>query len=440
MAKLEIQIQTRKMLKPSISTPNHLRILKLSFFDHLVPRVYVPVLFHYLPSSTGEGTITERCDKLQKSLAQTLTGFYPMAGRFTEDEFSIQCNDEGVEYVETKVNADLAEFLYQLGPKTELLNDFLPWPSSSVSPYSDLPSSPLLGVQVNIFNCGGLVIAIQISHILADAFTYATFLNEWANTSLTGTTKDCLPSFGHLSSLFPTRALSGPQFSPPSNRGPKSITRRFVFDALAITKLKNTIEGSSAIRPTRVVVVMSLIWKILVGISTAKNGHSRDSSFLFPINLRGKSILPSLEHALGNFTMFGIANLEASQSRKELNVLVGNTIRDTCLGIGKAASVNDISSLVVNNQIKVVDKLSQGDEMDIYSCSSWCGFPWYEADFGWGKPFWVSSISFDAFEVIVLMDTKNGDGVEAWVSLKENDMTEFERDADILTFCPPLLP
>ncbi|WMV12612.1 hypothetical protein MTR67_005997 [Solanum verrucosum] len=110
------------------------------------------VLFHYLPSNT-EGTITERCDKLQKSLAQTLTKFFPIAGRLIEGEFSIHCNDKGIEYVETKVNADLAEFLHQ-GPNTELLNDFLPWPST-VPPYSDLPSTPLLAVQVNLFNCGG---------------------------------------------------------------------------------------------------------------------------------------------------------------------------------------------------------------------------------------------------------------------------------------------
>lgn len=133
--------------------------------------------------------------------------------------------------------------------------------------------------------------------------------------------------------------------------------------------------------------------------------------------------------------MFEIANLEASQSRlKDFVKLVGNTIRDTCVGIGKAASVDDFSSLVINNQTKFVDKILQGD----YSCTSWCGFPWYEADFGWGKPFWVSSVSFDAYEVIVLMDTINGDGIEAWLSLKENVMAEFERDVDILTFCSPL--
>ncbi|KAJ8572504.1 hypothetical protein K7X08_009015 [Anisodus acutangulus] len=417
------------MIRPSTPTPNHLQSLNLSFFDQGAPRIYVPILFHYLPASecNREGII-ERCDKLQKSLAETLTNFYPLAGRFSEDELSIHCNDEGVEYVESKVNADLAEFLHQ-GPKNiELLDDLLP--------KMDQPSSPLLGVQVNIFNCGGLVIAIQISHIVADAFTLATFLNEWAQTSLTGTTtKGCFPSFSHLSSLFPARVLSGPQFSPPSNIGPKIVTRRFVFDALAIVKLKDIINSSAIFtRPTRVVVVMSLIWKVLVGISSAKLGYSRDSCFLFPINLRGKSNLPSLEHALGNFYVTVVATLEANQLRNELNDFVsaiGCTARDTSVSIGKA-SIDDIISLAINCGTEVVNKLGQGDEMDIYASTSWCRFPWYEVDFGWGKPIWVSSVG-RTFEVISLFDTKNGDGIEAWVSLKENDMAEFERDPNILS-------
>ncbi|KAJ8529908.1 hypothetical protein K7X08_036743 [Anisodus acutangulus] len=413
------------MLKPSTPTPNHLRSLKLSLFDQVAPRLYVPVLFHYLPNSEWNSElITERCDKLQKSLAETLTKFYPLAGRFREDELSVHCNDEGVEYVETKVNADLAEFLHQ-GPKSELLNDLLP---------TYKPSSPLLLVQVNIFNCGGLVMGINISHILADGFTLGTFVKEWTRISQTGTTEGSLPSFGRLPSLFPSRVLSGTYISPPSDKCPKIVTRRFVFDALAIAKLKERINSNATFtRPTRVVVVMSLIWKVLTGISTAKHGKSRDSHLLFPVNLRGKSNLPSLEHALGNFCLAGIATLEANQSRKELTDfvnMVGSTARDTSVGIAKA-SVDDITSMFVNFKIPC-----QKEEMDMYFCTSWCKFPWYEADFGWGKPFWVSDVSKPA-ELITLIDTKSGDGIEAWIGLKENEMAEFQRDPDILTFCPP---
>ncbi|KAM3377512.1 hypothetical protein P3S68_009925 [Capsicum galapagoense] len=395
------------------SSPKPQAFVKIK--DPLTHRCRTPTRSGYLPGASEEGLIiTERCDKLQKSLAQTLTKYYPLAGRFEEDnELLIYCNDEGVEYVETKVNVDLDEFIHQGVPKNiELLNDLLP-------EMDHVPSSPLLGVQVNVINCGGL---------------------EWAHICQgTGTTKDCLPCFGQLPLLFPTRVLSGGKFSPPHNRA--IITRRFLFDALAIAKLKDTIDSSAAfMSPTRVVVVMSLIWKVLAGISSAKNGHPRDSRLFFPINLRGKSYLPSLKHALGNFFVNVVATLEANESRKELNDfvrVVGGTIRDTSASIGKG-NFNDVSSLVVNNHTKVGEKLGEGDKMDIYGCTSWCRFPWYEADFGWGKPFWVSSVSFDIAEIVCLMDTKNSDGIEVWVSLKENVMAEFEKHADILTFCPPL--
>ncbi|KAJ8532180.1 hypothetical protein K7X08_012103 [Anisodus acutangulus] len=425
LTKLETQIQIRKTIKPSVPTPNHLRSLKLSLFDQLAPPVYSPLLFHYLPSSEwNRAKNTERCDKLEKSLAETLAKFYPLAGRYRKDDFSIQCNDEGVEYVETKVNVDLAEFIRE-EPEVEFLENLLPW---RVPPRTDLSSSPLLGIQVNKFNCGGLVMGIQISHVLADAFTLGTFFNEWVHVSKTGTTKGCLPCFDQLSSLFPARVLSGPQFSLPSNMGAKIVTRSFVFDASALAKLKDRIEKS-----TRVVSVTALIWKVLTGISSAKHGHSRDSTLVFAMNMRGKTKLPSLEHALGNFCVAAFATLEANQTRKELNDfvnLVRSTSKDTSAHIGKA-SVEDITSMFVN-----YSPHGQKNETDIYLCSSLCRFPWYEADFGWGKPSWVNTISKNV-EMISLIDTKNGEGIEARVSLNENDMAEFENDPDILTFCPP---
>ncbi|KAH0727230.1 hypothetical protein KY284_003095 [Solanum tuberosum] len=407
------------MLKPSSPTPDNLRRLKLSLFDQLAHRAYVTILLNYLPSSsTDHETISY--DKLEKSLAQTLIKFYPFAGRFGKDDpFSIDCNDEGVEYVQTKVNADdLPEFLRRQA--------------------NDIESS---------------LLDLVLPHIIADAFTIATFVNEWAHTCLiTGTisTQDTnnnyLPSFGQLSSLFPARVLQLPSPLNTSTTDPEIVTRRFVFDALAIENIRKTIKKDSTSddmikQPSRVVVVMSLIWKILTHISSAKNGNSRDSSLGFAINLRGKlSCVPSLEHALGNYVMYGIANMEADEARKdELNdfvKLVGNTIRDTCAAIGKASSVDDISSLTLNNLKKCVEKLVQGDKMDVYAATSWCKMPWYEADFGWGKPFWVSPVGFNAIEGAFLMDTKDGNGIQVTVCLKEKNMTEFEKHLDILSSTP----
>ena len=61
------------------------------------------------------------------------------------------------------------------------------------------------------------------------------------------------------------------------------------------------------------------------------------------------------------------------------------------------------------------------EEVDTYMFASWCRFPFYEADFGWGKPSWVSRRDFGA-ELVSLMDTKCGSVIEAWVGLDEQHM------------------
>ncbi|TMX05088.1 hypothetical protein EJD97_002578 [Solanum chilense] len=442
MAKLDIEIQTRKILKPSARTPDNLRRLKISLFDQLARSAYVSMVINYLPSSSSTSYDD---DKLEKSLAETLTKFYPFAGRLAQDDpFSIDCNDEGVEYVQTKVNADdLGQFLRGQAHNDieSSLIDLLPIKDVELSS----PSSPLFGVQVNVFNNGGVTIGIQISHFVADAFTLATFVNEWAHTNtLSSMPQDnnYLHKFGELSSLFPPKMLQLPSFNPNTTTVPsyKNVTKRFVFDALAIENLKKTINDDSSMirKPTRLVVVMSLLWKVLARISSAKNGNSRDSCFGFVISFRGKvSCIPSTEHVLGTFSIPEIANMEGDVARKdELNdfvKLVGNRIGDTFAAIDKASKVDDIYSLTLNNQIKVIEKFVQRDKMDLYGTTSWCKLPWYETDFGWGKPFWVTPVSFRIHEQTTLMDTKDGDGIEIIVTMKENDMTEFERDSHILS-------
>ncbi|KAH0640033.1 hypothetical protein KY290_037320 [Solanum tuberosum] len=109
---------------------------------------------------------------------------------------------------------------------------------------------------------------------------------------------------------------------------------------------------------------------------------SRDSSFVFPINLRGKSKL-SLEHAQGNFYVTVASTLEANEMRRELHKFVnsiGSTTRNTSLSIGKEC-VDAIMSMSINCGTKIINKFVQGDAIDIYSSTSWCRFPWYEADF-----------------------------------------------------------
>ena len=71
---------------------------------------------------------------------------------------------------------------------------------------------------------------------------------------------------------------------------------------------------------------------------------------------------------------------------------------------------------------------------DIYRFTSLHHFPFYEADFGWGKPVWISSAAMDVKNATVLMDTSTGDGIEAWVTLDEQDVPAFESNRELVKY------
>ncbi|KAI3842051.1 hypothetical protein MKX03_014469 [Papaver bracteatum] len=76
------------------------------------------------------------------------------------------------------------------------------------------------------------------------------------------------------------------------------------------------------------------------------------------------------------------------------------------------------------------------DEYNDYWLMSWCNFPLYEIDFGFGKPDWVTT---DAVEVldendIYLMDARTGKGVESWIKLKPEKMDMFLNNNELIEF------
>ncbi|KAL0005475.1 hypothetical protein SO802_013036 [Lithocarpus litseifolius] len=57
-----------------------------------------------------------------------------------------------------------------------------------------------------------------------------------------------------------------------------------------------------------------------------------------------------------------------------------------------------------------------------------------EMDFGWGNPMWIGRVSLPFKNDFVFVDTKSGDGIEAWVNLKEEDTAKFESDKELIAY------
>jgi shikimate O-hydroxycinnamoyltransferase len=196
--------------------------------------------------------VSQRSQLLKQSLSKTLTRFYPFAGK-VKDNLSIDCNDEGVYYVEAHVHCHLVECLHQ--PNPALFYQFLP----QTAFWKDLTAGDYVAmIQVSTFACGVIAIGVLISHMIADETAMSVFLKGWATTAYKTREAIC-PNFD-APSIFKQNDGYGREesytglFNPFFKSG-KCISRRIVFDASAIASLKAKATSPSAQNPTRVEVV-----------------------------------------------------------------------------------------------------------------------------------------------------------------------------------------
>lgn len=74
------------------------------------------------------------------------------------------------------------------------------------------------------------------------------------------------------------------------------------------------------------------------------------------------------------------------------------------------------------------------DSSNVVTLTSWCNFGFYEADFGFGKPSWVTCGSIPVKNTAYLMDDAEGKGVEAIMCMEVKDVPYFEQALDINAF------
>ncbi|KAL3620091.1 hypothetical protein CASFOL_035003 [Castilleja foliolosa] len=63
--------------------------------------------------------------------------------------------------------------------------------------------------------------------------------------------------------------------------------------------------------------------------------------------------------------------------------------------------------------------------VEVLMLTSWCRFPVYEADFGWGKPIWFCLAEM-ANNSAVLVDSRCGEKIEVWVNMKKDVLSVLD--------------
>lgn len=125
---MEIEILSTQSIKPLSLTPPQHRDFKLSFIDERIPPSYIPLILYYTFNQHNNNiNQSEMSHRLKTSLSEALVQFYPLAGRM-KGQISVDCNDDGVVYVEAIANANVLDIVNS--PHPQALDSLIPFITS----------------------------------------------------------------------------------------------------------------------------------------------------------------------------------------------------------------------------------------------------------------------------------------------------------------------
>jgi len=422
--KFDVQVISVDTIKPSSSTPGNLRHYTLSFIDQITPSIFMPFLLFYPRDAVANLSNKERQSRIKQSLSEALTRFYPLAGR-VKDNDHVDCNDEGVHYVEAKAACKLSEFLEDPNPAEH--NKLLPYELDDVSEVA-------LAVQLTTFHCGGIVIGLAFAHKVLDASSFFLFLSSWAAIAR-GSSNVATPQF-ESATIFqpvPVPTFTLPRGSPGKD---KIAVKRFVFEGSAIAALRDKYSTDDTSieypRPTRVEALTAFIYNRFLAATQP------DPNKLYVLshvsNVRKRLDPPLSENYFGNISVGTgfVISRDTEDAFHRVVIPLRDAMRKVDMDYVKSfqESGGGRSNFLVEN----AERLRKGEVAISLAFTSLCRFPVYETDFGWGKPVWVASARLLYKNLVGFFDMKSGNGIEVWINLDEEDMAKFEVDKELLAY------
>ncbi|KAF3623435.1 putative 3beta-hydroxysteroid-dehydrogenase/decarboxylase isoform 2-like [Capsicum annuum] len=295
----------------------------------------------------------------------------------------------------------------------------------------------LLVGQVSKFDCGGIAVSVCLSHKIGDGSSVLNFLNDWSSIARDHhmmTTLVPSPRFVG-DSIFSTQKCC-PLITPQTVSDLSDcVKKRLIFPIDKLNALRAKVSADSGVEnPTRSEIVSALLFKCATkaASSTSTSLRMRPSNLIHFLNIR-TMIKPRLPRsAIGNIlSTFSIKS--TNEQDIEMPMLIRNLRKEVEVAYKKdQVEQNELILQVVESMSKGKIPFEDDENCTIYFCSNLCKYPFYNVDFGWGKPVRVRS-TVKGCKMLLFNGFKGPDD-------KHMSSPSEQNNPDLPSLTPPLDP
>ncbi|OEL30197.1 Agmatine coumaroyltransferase-2 [Dichanthelium oligosanthes] len=428
---MKITVHSSKAVKPAypggVAPAGAAGVVPLTVLDKANFDTYISVIYAFRPPAPANAV-------LEAGLAKVLTEYREWAGRLgvdAEGNRAILLSDEGARFVEATADVTL-DSVMPLEPTPAVV---------SLHPSGD-GAVELMLIQVTRFACGSLVVGFTTQHIVADGRGTNNFFLAWSQATR-GAALDPAPVHDRESFFRPRNPPvlefehRGVEFKPYEKHVPESHTdeeeevviHKAHFSREFISKLKSQASAGLPRPYSTLQCVVAHLWRCM---TTARGlGEGQTTSVCIAVDGRARMSPQVPDGYTGNVVLWARPIATAGELvAKPLQHAVGLINREVArINDGYFRSFIDFASSGAVEKERLV-AAADADEMVLspnIEVDSWLRIPFYDLDFGGGRPFFFMPSYLPVEGLLILLPSFVGDGsVDAYVPLFSRAMDTFK--------------
>ncbi|KAF9617315.1 hypothetical protein IFM89_035296 [Coptis chinensis] len=427
-----VTVQGTAVVQPFEETPKE--TLWTSNVDQLF-RVHIPSVYFYRPD--GSSNFFD-ASVLRDALSKVLVPFYPVAGRLKKDKngrLEIECSGEGVLFFEAYTESILDD-LGDFEPSMELMQ-LIP----RISEGYDIFSYPLMLLQVTYFKCGGVSLGVAAQHTLVDGASGTHFFNSWARAvrgldvkippfvdrTLLLARKPPTPSFPHVEHQPPPCIESKNQKLECQTNPKCAAVATLKISRHQINLLKGLCrDESNLVTFSSYEVLAGHIWRC----ASKARGLSYEQETTVSTVVDGRTRLnPPLPFGYVGNALFHVTPKATSGDLVSKPLIYAvQKVHETLVRADDKYLRSAIDYLELQSDLSGLVRGPHTFGNPNLGFTSWCRMQLHDADFGWGRPFYVGPGSIMHEGLAYLLPSPSDDGnLSLTISLQSDTIVAFKK-------------